>query len=283
MRVPTCTANAFDDLRARLCRNRAVSFFGVSRVYFVIFEGDEGKASLPSIFRPQTQMFKKRGVKGTSRVKVVRRDSDSSDSGDEILAVVKKAKKEEQINAAEGTALTNYESATKLESSIGDEKPTQDHTVGEHGVHPGQKAYATLLTPKSKIGPKKLSASIRTTTVFDYARDECKDFKQTGFCGYGDSCKFVHARDDFKAGWKLNTEWDLSKQNDNEKEFEGIPFKCVLCKEDYKNPIKTKCGHYYCEKCFLTRSKKTTTCFICSKDTENVALPAKNLKQLLKA
>ena len=38
---------------------------------------------------------------------------------------------------------------------------------------------------------------------FDYQPDVCKDYKETGFCGYGDACKFVHDRSDYKSGWEI--------------------------------------------------------------------------------
>lgn len=52
-------------------------------------------------------------------------------------------------------------------------------------------------------GPLRASSHIRTTVRFDYQPDICKDYKETGFCGYGDSCKFVHDRSDYKSGWEL--------------------------------------------------------------------------------
>lgn len=245
-------------------------------------------------------MFKKRGLKGTARVKVVRRASESSGSdsdGEGETVVKKKAKVVEKsidnVATDEVHTLTRNEEATKVDTLhqelIEKERKAKMHTpeeVAVDGEYKGQKAYANFMPTKSKstmdkIGPKKTSSNIRSTTVFDFARDECKDYKQTGFCGYGDSCKFVHHRDDFKAGWKLNTDWDLAKQDDKAKELEGIPFKCVICKDDYTSPIKTKCGHYFCENCFLQRCKTATSCIICGKDTERVALPAKNLKQLI--
>ena len=39
---------------------------------------------------------------------------------------------------------------------------------------------------------------------FDYQPDICKDYKETGYCGYGDACKFVHDRGDYKSGWELD-------------------------------------------------------------------------------
>lgn len=38
-----------------------------------------------------------------------------------------------------------------------------------------------------KIGPMKVPSNVRTITVTDYTPDVCKDYKQTGFCGFGDS------------------------------------------------------------------------------------------------
>ncbi|RZC92251.1 hypothetical protein C5167_026885 [Papaver somniferum] len=40
-------------------------------------------------------------------------------------------------------------------------------------------------------GPLGGFAHIRASTRWDYQPDICKDYKQTGHCGFGDSCKFV--------------------------------------------------------------------------------------------
>ena len=45
---------------------------------------------------------------------------------------------------------------------------------------------------------------MRQTAIFDYKPDICKDYKETGYCGYGDSCKFIHDRSDYKSGWELD-------------------------------------------------------------------------------
>lgn len=52
-------------------------------------------------------------------------------------------------------------------------------------------------------GPLRASQHVRTTVIFDYKPDICKDYKETGYCGYGDACKFVHDRGDYKSGWEL--------------------------------------------------------------------------------
>jgi RING finger protein 113A len=39
--------------------------------------------------------------------------------------------------------------------------------------------------PIRSFGPIKASTNVRTITVTDFAPDVCKDYKQTGFCGFG--------------------------------------------------------------------------------------------------
>jgi RING finger protein 113A len=157
--------------------------------------------------------------------------------------------------------------------------------------------------PSRQVGPMKASTNIRTITVTDYTPDVCKDYKQTGFCGFGDNCKFLHAREDYAAGWKLDREWEMSTKgrkpggtvvasaNRDEKDkdedgfdlalLEKIPFACLICKKPYKTPIVTKCGHYFCEACALKRYRKDPTCAACNAKTQGVFNGAKNLQKLL--
>ena len=65
-------------------------------------------------------------------------------------------------------------------------------------------------------GPMRAPANLRATTRWDYAPDICKDYKETGFCGFGDSCKFMHDRSDYKFGWQLEKEWDDGRYNQEE-------------------------------------------------------------------
>jgi len=157
--------------------------------------------------------------------------------------------------------------------------------------------------PTRVVGPVKAPTNIRTITVTDFAPDVCKDYKQTGFCGFGDSCKFLHAREDYKQGWQLDKEWEnvtkgkkvtggtkIASANRNAEEedsddddamLEGIPFACIICKEKYKDPIVTKCGHYFCESCALKRYRKDPSCAACGAGTGGVFNVAKGLKKLL--
>lgn len=134
-------------------------------------------------------------------------------------------------------------------------------------------------------GPIRAPANLRATVRWDYQPDICKDYKETGFCGFGDSCKFLHDRSDYKHGWQLEREWAEGKygeESDDDKKYEihsdeeELPFKCVICRESFVDPVVTKCNHYFCEKCALERYKKTTKCFVCNHAIKTFK-PAKEL------
>lgn len=147
----------------------------------------------------------------------------------------------------------------------------------------------------SKFGPLKASAHIRLTTMTDYAPDVCKDYKQTGFCGYGDSCKFLHIREDYAAGWKIDKEWEIkqaglaaatetdpeavaSKEAEEGKESEDqVPSECPICSKTYKSPVFTTCNHFFCESCYLSEFRKSATCFVCKAKTSGTVKPAGKL------
>ncbi|KAI0487780.1 hypothetical protein F4859DRAFT_466170 [Xylaria cf. heliscus] len=158
--------------------------------------------------------------------------------------------------------------------------------------------------PDRKVGPIKAATNIRTVTTMDFAPDVCKDYKQTGFCGFGDNCKFLHAREDYKQGWQLDREWEnvtkgkkniggkvvasanrdargVEADDPDDALLEKIPFACIICKGSYKEPIVTRCGHYFCLPCALQRYRKDPTCAACGSGTNGVFNTAKTLKRLL--
>ncbi|KAN0067056.1 hypothetical protein V8E54_014842 [Elaphomyces granulatus] len=179
------------------------------------------------------------------------------------------------------------------------------------GTYKGVANYQSFIqknpnAPAKQVGPMKAPTNIRTITVTDYCPDVCKDYKQTGFCGFGDSCKFLHAREDYKQGWEIDREWEISTKgkklagqtvssrgkdaktagDGDEDEYDdellkSIPFACVICKKSYTNPIITKCGHYFCESCALQRYRKSPSCAVCGAGTSGVFNVAKKLNRLL--
>ena len=180
----------------------------------------------------------------------------------------------------------------------------KSNDTANDGTYKGASNYQTFIqknpnAPSRQVGPVKAPTNIRTITVTDFAPDVCKDYKQTGFCGFGDSCKFLHAREDYKQGWELDKDWEIgtngkkigyqastkedpgSDDDDDDAALEGIPFACIICKKPYTFPIITKCGHYFCEKCALGRYRKNPSCAACGAGTGGVFNGAKGLKKLL--
>ncbi|KAF6036975.1 RNF113A [Bugula neritina] len=159
-------------------------------------------------------------------------------------------------------------------------------------IYRGVAAYQQFIEKKDTIhgnaasgfnrkGPMRAPAHLRATVRWDYQPDVCKDYKETGFCGFGDSCKFMHDRGDYKHGWQLEREEangveeeDMSKYEISSDE-EDIPFKCSICRDTFKDPVITKCRHYFCESCALKHFKKSRRCFNCGQQTNGIFNPAK--------
>ncbi|XP_050230492.1 zinc finger CCCH domain-containing protein 1 [Mercurialis annua] len=149
-------------------------------------------------------------------------------------------------------------------------------------------------------GPLRASAHIRVSARFDYQPDICKDYKETGYCGYGDSCKFMHDRGDYKPGWQLEKEWEeaekMRKRNLALKEMEGdaddnieeevddgdddeLPFACFICRQPFVDPVMTKCKHYFCEHCALKHHAKNKKCFVCNQPTLGIFNTAHEIRK----
>ncbi|OHE95826.1 hypothetical protein CORC01_08823 [Colletotrichum orchidophilum] len=198
--------------------------------------------------------------------------------------------------------------ALSSKNLLGSTRVVAKRSQAPDGTYKGLANQTSFITknpdaPSKTVGPIKAPTNIRTITVTDFAPDVCKDYKQTGFCGFGDNCKYLHAREDYKQGWQLDKEWenvtkgkkniagtvvasaDRTKADDDEDEeeamLENIPFACIICKEPYKAPIITRCGHYFCEPCALKRYRKDPTCAACGSGTNGVFNGASRLKKLL--
>jgi len=199
----------------------------------------------------------------------------------------------------------NADGALSSKNLLGTTRSKQSDTPD--GTYKGLANATSFVTrnpdaPNRNVGPIKAPTNIRTITVTDMQADVCKDYKQTGFCGFGDNCKFLHEREDYKQGWQLDKEWEnvtkgkkikgttVASANRNAEDgdsdfddavLEGIPFACTICEETYKEPIVTKCGHYYCLNCALKRYKSDPSCKNCGSGTNGIFNTAKNLKKLL--
>lgn len=65
-------------------------------------------------------------------------------------------------------------------------------------------------------------------------------------------------------------------------EGEDLPFACLICRGDFRNPVVTKCGHYFCETCALKEFSRNSKCAACGANTNGAFNVAKNLIAKLK-
>ena len=172
----------------------------------------------------------------------------------------------------------------------------------------GVEKDASTAVSQSKVsgthGPLRAPTHVRGTVRIDYAPDVCKDYKETGFCGFGDSCKFLHDRGDYKMGWQLDKEWDAKEaakaaalaahvagggdaadfdpsssdaanpfaiREEADADVDGLPFACHICRGDFTAPVVTTCGHYFCERCATARyGAGDPYCAVCGKQTHGI-------------
>jgi RING finger protein 113A len=121
------------------------------------------------------------------------------------------------INAAR-EIIQGDEDEELLAKRMKKEHPDDGEEGPDDGLYRGQKKYQTHLkksqdVPKAmRVGPQRNTSTIRTVTIVDYQPDVCKDYKgvyyivcilqdlisenvtETGYCGFGDTCKFLHDR-----------------------------------------------------------------------------------------
>jgi RING finger protein 113A len=57
-----------------------------------------------------------------------------------------------------------------------------------------KKISGTLRGPQAKTLTKNITSRI------DRNPERCKDYYEHGYCGYGDTCIFIHDRGDYKTG-----------------------------------------------------------------------------------
>jgi RING finger protein 113A len=245
------------------------------------------------------------GVK--RRVDGLAEESDSEDDSSSI-GVVYKSNREARLGPQDMGATATIEVDTEIDRdarAIADKAlKLNQETKGLEvdNVYRGINNYKKYVLPKESAagssthssenakGPVRAPSNIRSTVRWDYKPDLCKDYKETGFCGFGDSCIFLHDRTDYKSGWQIelqyaNGEYDKDDKDASKYEIpeeDGIPFKCLICRNSFENPVVTKCKHYFCEKCALDHHRKSKRCAVCSAPTQGIFNPAKEIARRLK-
>lgn len=228
-------------------------------------------------------IFKNRSRPSNSRARA--HESSSDDSADDIPLYERKAKKPK----TNSTKIKSDETPQSDEASEPDEAPHREEAP-QSDEAPQSSKTAKQSDSKSTVFLQKKLDNIRSTIRWDYQPNICKDYKETGFCGFGDSCIYLHDRTDYKQGWQIELEVakgtycdepDDKYKIDLDDEDDSLPFKCFICRETFQEPVETKCKHYFCEKCALDHYRKSTKCFVCAKPTSGIFLPAKKLIEKL--
>eukprot|EP00940_MAST-03C_sp_MAST-3C-sp2_P003347 g3347.t1 len=159
---------------------------------------------------------------------------------------------------------------------------------------------------KGRQGPMRRPQFFRSTIRVDYQPDVCKDYKETGTCGFGDTCIYLHDRGDYKKGWQLEREWEIKKRRDEarrrgevvseddddddgkykiDSDEEELPFACLICRKEFtveKRVIVTTCKHYFHRDCVVRRYQKgKKRCYVCKKSTGGVFNIAHDLEKRL--
>lgn len=183
-------------------------------------------------------------------------------------------------------------------ASIDPSAPSKD--TNSDGLYRGAKGYQSYIAARddgtsSKMrsrGPIRQTTTVRTTSLMDYQPDICKDYKETGYCGFGDTCKFLHDRSDYLAGWQLDVlpnsssrtrEDFLSDPEAEDDKEEEVPFACLICRQEFTDPVVTQCGHYFCSSCAIKRFAKNGKCFACGKQTGGLFNSAKKVLDKMEA
>ncbi|KAF9316538.1 hypothetical protein BG003_001841 [Podila horticola] len=217
----------------------------------------------------------------------------SKDDGDKTVGVSYKASLEGNVRIDDATRTQEIDTAYDRDAKAIIDRHMRaveagvDDPADNSGLYKGMAGYKSHIqkgettSSKIKVGPMRASSNIRVTNRFDYQPDICKDYKETGYCGYGDSCIYMHDRGDYKAGWQLDQEWEEEqrakkvalieglddKEESSSDDDDEVPFACLICREEFKHPVVTKCNHYFCEKCALKRYAKTPKCAACQTPT----------------
>ncbi|KAF9932532.1 hypothetical protein FBU30_007971 [Linnemannia zychae] len=258
---------------------------------------NDNHTSLSSVSKKRNA---KRGPQ-TSHADILQSSSSSSanrltskDDTDKTVGVSYKATMEGNVRIDDATRTQEIDTAHDRDAQAIIDRHLRDVENGldnsNDGLYKGMAGYKSHIkkgettNSKIRVGPMRASANIRVTNRFDYQPDICKDYKETGFCGYGDSCIYMHDRGDYKAGWQLDQEWEAEQrakkaalieglneeESSSDDDDDDVPFACLICREPFTRPVVTKCNHYFCEKCALKRYAKSPKCAACQTPTGGI-------------
>lgn len=138
--------------------------------------------------------------------------SDSNEESDEEIVVKYKSKRLAESDGPKdqgATAEVNFETTTDRDATALFKKSIEINKElegkADDKIYRGMNNYTQFYKKKdtaagnagsgiNSVGPMRAPTNLRSTVRWDYQPDICKDYKETGFCGFGDSCKFLHDR-----------------------------------------------------------------------------------------
>lgn len=124
-------------------------------------------------------------------------------------------------------------------------------------------------------GSEKYNGWKKVEFYLDQQIPVCKAYYETGYCSFGDACRFLHTRDKIEASSTIDKENEIKAfkaiMEKNKKIGEmNAPEVCPICSKIYIRPIITICHHKFCQKCALDRYEHDPSCAVCGKDTMGI-------------
>mmetsp|Transcript_16595 Transcript_16595/g.18789 ORF Transcript_16595/g.18789 Transcript_16595/m.18789 type:complete len:244 (+) Transcript_16595:136-867(+) len=232
-------------------------------------------------------MFKKRKLK-RQRAELRKQVKEDSSGEEEPNGAVKLSK-----SRRTGKVSQEKNISASIDADTNNTGPTLEAKHNESDSSVSVKKYESVGNhgkKKNRYGPMKAPSNIRVTSRFDYQPDICKDYKETGFCGYGDNCKFLHDRSNYKVGWQIEKEWEEEQRKKKKKLAKGEsiqdeepstqsnvpdttndkPFACLICRQPFVKPVITRCKHLFCQACALKQYSVSPKCYACGDATKGI-------------
>jgi len=252
-----------------------------------VVRNEKRKVNNPMVQKSGTfKKFKARSADSSDEEEIEKRKSTNLLYGSSGATVEKTDQNATAIREVDTEMEKDQRAITERSEEIANETKGQ----ADDKVYRGMNNYAKYIDKKESLIGKRLTikpirapTNVRSTVRWDYEPMLCKDYKETGYCGFGDTCKFMHDRSDYKHGWQMDKEFEEGnyEESDEEKyvvsDDDDLPHKCGICRNEFKNPVSTKCKHYFCESCALAHYKKSQRCALCGQQTNGMFNPAKDL------
>ncbi|NWU44498.1 R113A protein, partial [Hylia prasina] len=241
--------------------------------------GEEGSTVVQKKPRQDTPnpMIQKTRRCTRERLEYVPSSSEDEDPSKEIRVTYKSTRSVKPVGPADMGATAVYELDTEKEKDaqaiFERSQKIQEELRGKEDdkIYRGINNYQKYMKPKDtsmgnassgmvRKGPIRALEHLRATVRWDYQPDICKHGRQ-----------IERELDEGRYGIDDNENYEVSSDE------EDMPFKCFICRGSFKNPVVTKCRHYFCESCALQRYRKSQRCYVCDKQTNGVFNPAKEL------